>query len=86
MSKKTQVLSETHPNWPINKEAIDTVEFCHSCIYDLGSLFKAIRDTSKKYSTTHDLAEIGMYLANDWSNNIDITHKTLIELLNNKNT
>ena len=79
MPKKTRVTPATCTNCPMSKKITDTVGFCHSSLYDLGSLFKVIRDTSEKHSTAHELAGIGLYLANDWSNSIDLEREALIE-------
>lgn len=82
MPKKRRARLTVCASCPVNRKTLDSIAFSHSCICDLGSLFKVIRDTSEKYSTAYELAGIGHYLANDWSNSLDNEQEQLISLCN----
>ena len=80
MSKDIQNQLVTCQTCAVLGKAYDNNVFAHSCINDLGSLFQAIRQTSRKHSTIYHLAGIGQYLADDWSNALESEGETLIEL------
>ena len=80
MSNPTQVAPATRPNHTILNKAIDVTSLGHSTLRDLGALFKAIRDTSDEYSSAHELANIGQYLADNWANMLDGERESLEQM------
>lgn len=50
---------------------LDATEYGSSVLFDLGTMFEAIRDLAGKDSQIGKLAGIGRYLAEDWGNSLD---------------
>lgn len=81
MTEQSKVTPAANIDKSIINDAVDVVSFGKSSISDLGSLFKAIRDTSEKYSNAHELAGIGCYLSDAWGNSLDNMGEALKERL-----
>ena len=80
MPEHTPALSTPCPSRAVITKAIDAAGLGESTIHDLGSLFKAIRETSEKYSTAYELSGIGQYLAEYWSSTLASEREALEEL------
>ena len=61
-------------------KGLDAAGLGQNCIHDLGSLFRAIQETSDEHSLAHQLAGIGKYLADDWWNTIACERETFEDM------
>ena len=61
-------------------KGLDAAGLGQNCIHDLGTLFRAIQETTEKNSIAHELAGIGKYLADDWRNTLSCERETFEDL------
>jgi hypothetical protein len=61
-------------------KGIDAAGLGQNCIHDLGTLFKAIQETTEKNTTAHELAGIGKYLADDWWSTLSCEREELEDM------
>ena len=64
---------------------IFTLDIASKYCFDLGALFRAIRDLSPDDAQAKELAAIGLNLSDDWGNHLDIERETYQKRLELKN-
>ncbi|MGD9170454.1 MAG: hypothetical protein PVI97_10415 [Candidatus Thiodiazotropha sp.] len=75
--KETQASSTPCQTCVFLAKAMDTTALAQSGFSDLGALFLAIRNACDKHTNPYQLAGIGRYLADDWTNTLDGELETL---------